>query len=127
MKSTLIERHAARATRANETRPSRYQIFRQARAGNYLTEFKTDSAAEAVEFFEIMSPAFDGGAIRVWDHREQRVCASVQWKTEKTAFGFPVRTRENVFHDRLLGVLARQLLMREETREAIQQNVRMSV
>jgi hypothetical protein len=94
----------------------RYQIFRQARAGNFMPEFKTDSAIEAVEMFALMAPAFDGGAIRLWDHSAQHISASVEWRPEKTAFGFVVYHRTNLYHDRLLGVLARQIREREAIR-----------
>jgi hypothetical protein len=87
---------------------------------------QTDSAAEAVEAFLSHSPAFEGGELRLWNHREQHVSASVEWSTEKTDFGFPVFNRTNVFHDRLLGVIARHIQMREEIREEIQHSVRMS-
>lgn len=89
-------------------------------------EFKTDSAAEAVEAFLNHSPAFEGGELRIWNHREKRVSASVEWSTEKTDFGFPAFNRTNVFHDRHLGVIARQIQVREEIREEIQHSVRMS-
>ncbi len=52
--------------------------------------------------------------------------ASVQWSTEKTDFGFPVFNRTNVFHDRLLGLIDRQMQVREEIREEIQHSARMS-
>jgi hypothetical protein len=104
----------------------RFQIYRQTRTGAYTAEFKTDSAADAVGAFLNYSPAFEGGELRLWNHREQRVSASVEWSTEKTDFGFPVFNRTNVFHDRLLGVIARQMQVREEIREEIHQGVRMS-
>ena len=101
-------------------------MFRQARAGNFMAEFKTDSATQAVEMFAIMAPAFDGGEIRMWDQREQRTCASVHWETEKMEFGFLVHHRTNVFHDPLLGLIARQMEVREEMRAEVHQSVRMS-
>jgi hypothetical protein len=104
----------------------RFQIYRQTRTGTYIAEFKTDSAAEAVEAFLNHSPAFEGGELRLWNHREQHVSASVEWSIEKTDFGFPVFNRTNVFHDRLIGIIARQIQMREEIREEIQHSVRMS-
>ena len=104
----------------------RFQIYRQTRTGAYTAEFKTDSAAEAVEAFLNYSPVFEGGELRLWNHREQHVSASVEWSAEKTDFGFPVFNRTNVFHDRLLGVIAREMQMREEIREEIQHSVRMS-
>ena len=94
--------------------------------GTYTVEFRTDSASEAVEAFLSQSPAFEGGELRLWNQREQRVSASLQWSLEKTDFSFPVFNRTNVFHDRLLGVIARQMQVREEIREEIQHRVRMS-
>ena len=67
----------------------RFQIYRQTHTGAYTSQFKTDSADEAVEAFLNRSPAFEGGELRIWNHREQRVSASVEWNTEKTDFGFP--------------------------------------
>ncbi len=104
----------------------RFQIYRQTRTGAYTAEFKTDSAADAVGAFLNQSPAFEGGELRIWNHHEHRVSASVEWSTEKTDLGFLVFNRTNVLHDRLLGVIARQMQMREEIREEIQQCVRMS-
>ena len=122
---TSSELFAPPATSETAAAP-RFQIYRQTRTGAYIAEFKTDSAAEAVEAFLNHSPAFEGGELRIWNHREQHVSASVEWSTEKTDFGFPVFNRTNVFHDRLLGVIARQIQMREEIREEIQHSVRMS-
>jgi hypothetical protein len=104
----------------------RFQIYRQTRTGAYTAEFKTDSAGEAVEAFLNLSPALESGELRLWNHHEQRVSASVEWIVEKTDFGFPVFNRTNVFHDRLLGVIARQMQVREEIREEIQHSVWMS-
>jgi hypothetical protein len=126
MKNALLSRDAEKAPMLPEP-SARYQIVRQARAGNFMAEFETNSAMEAVEMFTIMAPAFDGGAIRMWDHREQRVCAAVHWETEKTDFGFLVHHRTNVFHDRLLGVLARQVNKRETLRASLRREADMSL
>lgn len=114
MKSTMIERNGAGAAPTPVEHASRSQIFRQVCAGNFMAEFKTDSVAQAVEMFAIVAPAFDGGEIRMWDQREQRTCASVHGDTEKMEFGFLVHHRTNVFHDPLLGLVARRLNEREE-------------
>lgn len=50
----------------------------------------------------------------------------MEWSTEKTDFGFPSFHRTNVFHDRLLGLIAREMQMREEIREEIRHSGRMS-
>jgi hypothetical protein len=127
MKNTSLEGHLVVGPQTNGTRSLRYQIYRQARAGNYRAEFTTDSAAEAVESFVSTSPAFDGGAIRIWDHREHRVRASVLWVTEKTDFGFHVQSRTNLFHDGPLAVIARQIQEREALRESVRRDARVSL
>jgi len=117
------------AVRRHEPQPRhtpRYHIYRQGRAGNFMAELKTDSPTEAIEMFAIMSPAFDGGEIRIWDHHEQRICASVEWHPENTPFGFTVRTRRNIFHNPMLAVLARQFGERETLRESIVTGVRLT-
>jgi hypothetical protein len=126
MKNTHSQKQIAPPANAETATASRYQIYRQTRAGTYTVEFKTDSAAVAVEAFLNQSPAFEGGELRLWNDRKQRVSASVEWSTEETDFGFPVFNRTNVFHDRLLGLIARQMQVREEIREEIQHSVRMS-
>jgi hypothetical protein len=127
MKHTMNGLDSARAVATTPTREPRYQIYRQAGAGNFMPEFKTDSAREAVEMFAIMTPAFEGGAIRLWDHSGQHVSASVEWRPEKTDFGFIVYHRTNLFHDRLLGLIARQVQERETMRESLRQEAVMSL
>ena len=126
MKNTISSELFAPLANTEPARLPRFQIYHQTRTGAYTAEFKTDSAAEVVEAFLNHSPAFEGGELRIWNDREQRVSASVEWSMEKTDFGFPVFNRTNVFHDRLLGVIARQMQVREEIREEIQSSVRMS-
>ena len=126
MKSTTNEMSGAPSQVATASREPRYQIYRQARAGNFMPEFKTDSPVEAVEMFALMAPAFDGGAIRLWDHSGQHVSASVEWRPEETAMGFVVFHRTNLYHDRLLGVLARQIEEREAMRQEIHHGLRLS-
>lgn len=117
--NTLAPQSGASRVDPQPAREPRYQIYRQARAGNFMPEFKTDSPMEAVEMFALMAPAFDGGAIRLWDHAAQHVSASVEWRPEQTAFGFVVYHRTNLYHDRLLCVLARHIAEREAMREEI--------
>mgnify|MGYP001605712637 CR=1 FL=1 len=81
-----------------------------------MLEFKSDSPSESVAMFAIMAPAYDGGDIRLWDNREQRIAASVIWHRQPTEFGFVVPQRTNVFHDRMLGIIARQLSEKEALR-----------
>ena len=74
---------------------ARYQIYRQNRAGLFLPGYRTDSAPEAVEAFLNQAPAFEGGGVRFLDHHDQRMVSSVEWRTEKTDFGFPMHHRAN--------------------------------
>jgi hypothetical protein len=126
MKNTLHSNHIAPPTNTGSVTAGRYQVYCQTHIGTYTAEFKTDSAADAVQAFLHLSPAFEGGELRLWDHVEGRLGASVEWRKEKTDFGFTVSNRTNVFQDRLLGLMARQMQVREEIREEIQHSVRMS-
>lgn len=107
MKNTHEQKHITPPTDAEASAVLRNQIYRQTRAGTFSPGFKTDSAVEIVEAFVNQSPAFEGGELRIWNHREQRMSASVQWSTEKADSGSFVHHRTNEFHDRLLGVIAR--------------------
>ena len=126
MKNTHDSKHIAPPPNAQTATVSRYHIYRQTHTGSYSVPFKTDSAVEAVEAFLNQSPAFEGGEVRLWNNPEQRVSAFVTWRTEKTDFGFPVFNRTNVFNERLLGLIAQEMQVREEMREEIQHSVRMS-
>ncbi len=101
----------------------RYQIHRQNRTGLFLPGFRTDSAPEAVEAFLNQAPAFDGGGVRLLDHRDQRMVASVEWTTMKTDFGFPVHHRVNRFHDAMIEKLADEVLARESLRESVRHSL----
>ncbi len=125
MKTTPAVIHAEDLPSA--ARRPRYQIYRQGQAGNYHPEFGTDSADEAVEAFLAAKPAFEGGAVHLWDRQEQRSAASVRWGTAKTDFGFAVSRRINIFHDAALGSIAREVLERETLRRQIHQSAGMSV
>lgn len=61
--NTLAPRTGGPRVEPQSQHEPRYQIYRQALAGNFLPEFKTDSPVEAVEMFALIAPAFDGGAI----------------------------------------------------------------
>jgi hypothetical protein len=125
MKTALIETTAPKSA-ASAEKPHRYQIYRQQHAGNYHPEFATDLASEAVEAFLQATPAFEGGALHLWDHHEGRSGAFVRWTAVGTDFGFRVSRRTNVFPDVTLAVAAREVLDREAMRETIRQSVRMS-
>lgn len=95
--------------------PARYQIYRQAKNGcHHAYGGRTDLAAEAVEVFLAAAPIFEGGAIHLWDHHQQRAVASTDWTLEKTGFGFDVHTRANVFQEPGLAVIARLVAEREQ-------------
>jgi hypothetical protein len=127
MKTTPTAMHHSAERNGSGPDLPHFQIYRQGHAGNYHPEFSTDSAKEAVEAFLAESPAFEGGELRIWNTREQRPSASVQWVTEKTDLMFPVRRRLNVFHDPVLAVIAGQLLEQQAMRETIQQQIHMTV
>lgn len=112
---------------AGSIKASRFQIYRQTRAGNYVPGGHSDSASEAIEAFLSATPIFEGGDLRVWDSREQKVVASVVWGREETDFGFAVRHRTNLFHDRLFGLVARQIQNREAIRHEMQRIIGMTV
>ncbi len=110
-----------------EASVARYQIHRQNRTGLFLPVFRTDSAPEAVEAFLNQAPAFDGGGVRLLDHREQRMVASVEWSTVKTDFGFPVHHRVNRFHDAMIEQLANTVQTREVLREELRHEATLTV
>lgn len=101
---------------ANDGQTSCYQIYRQTRTGAYQVGFRTDSPVEAVEAFLTQQPVFEGGEVRLWNHREQRIAASVVWLPERTAFGFRVNHRANVFHEAGLDGIAHEIREREAIR-----------
>ena len=111
---------------AKTTAVAWYQIFRQTRAGIFVPCFQSDCPAIAVEAFLRQSPAFDGGEVRLWNHRQQRLSATIQWTQVGTSFGFHVRQRVNVFYDRHLAELARKIQMSEFLREVIRQEMAMT-
>jgi hypothetical protein len=127
MKTMPIAIHHSAGRNGNENDEPRFRIYRQGQAGNHHPEISTNSAEEAVEVFLAESPAFEGGDLHIWNTREQRPSASVQWVSEKTDLMFPVRRRLNVFHDPVMAVIARQLLEQQAMREAIQQQVHLTV
>ncbi len=81
------------------------------------------SAEEAVEVFLETQPLFEGGGIRLWDHREQRAVAATQWLVETTHFGFPVRTRANAFFDDAIARCATKIIEREAYFESVAQRL----
>lgn len=106
---------------------ARYQIYRQNRAGLFLPGYRTDSAPEAVEAFLNQAPAFEGGGVRLLDHHDQRMVASVEWRTEKTDFGFPVHHRANRFHDAMIEQLAGEVQARATMRMELRHEATLTV
>jgi hypothetical protein len=127
MKATSHSRPIIAAPAAQDSAAARYQIYQQTRSGVFTPGFKSDSAGEIVEAFLRQAPVFEGGELRIWNHRAQEMSAAVVWRTEKSDFGFPVHHRTNLFHDRLLGVVARQLQEREAIRADVRQEAGMTV
>lgn len=126
MKSQLASLTTLTLQENQSAHTQRYQIYRQGRAGNFMLEHKTDSPTDAVELFTIMSPAYEGGEIHIWDTHLQRIGASAQWLGETTAFGFTVQNRRNVFVDHSLAVAARTHAEREAMRVSIVNGLRQS-
>jgi hypothetical protein len=108
MKNMCPERHATKPANQNEIRLSGIQIYRQERSGNYIPGFQTDSAMAAVKAFLAERPAFEGGDMHLWNHGEQRICASVKWAVSETALGIPVWHRTDLFYDSLLAMIAQR-------------------
>ena len=50
---------------------ARYQVYHQNRSGVFTPGFKSDSAGEVVEAFLKQAPAYEGGELRLWNHRAQ--------------------------------------------------------
>lgn len=122
---TIEETHVSAAVHASA--PHRYQIFRQAKNGchfNYGSSIA--SPEEAVEIFLETAPMFEGGGIQLWDHREQRAVASTEWFVEVTRFGFPVRTRANLFHDQAISKVAQNVIEREAFFQALADRLKLS-
>lgn len=115
------------SSEARTVAPHRYQIFRQAKNGCHFN-FGSSIASpeEAVEIFLDTAPAFEGGDLRLWDHREQRTVASAEWLVEITRFGFPVRTRANVFHDDAIAQIAQRVIEREAYFQSVAQRMNLS-
>jgi len=90
---------------------SPYQLYRQERSGLFSEQFATNNPAKAVEAFLAQNPAFEHGCLRLWNDRQQRICASIVWRGEETEFGFTVYRRVNRFHDELLAAIAHQSLI----------------
>ena len=109
-----------------EDEPAVRQLFAVAlqRAGYRVHQAR--SGEEAVALFLNTAPAFEGGDVRVWDHREMRAVASAEWKVETTRMGFLVRTRSNVFHDEPLAAIAQNIAQREALARTVAMELRVS-
>jgi len=126
MKNTPPSESFATPASAEPATSPRFQIYRQARTGNYMAEFKMDSVIEVVEAFLNHSPLFGAVELRILNHQEQRVSPSVERSAKETDFSSPVFNRTNVFHDRLFGLMARQVAEREAMRQAVRQRFRLT-
>lgn len=111
-------------TESPASAPHRYQVFRQAKNGvHYNHGSSIASADEAVGVFLETPPLFEGGGIRLWDHREGRAVAATEWFVETTGFGFPVRARANAFFDDGIARIAHQIVEREAFFESVTQRI----
>lgn len=125
MKTILNPRNAS--SDAPASAGARYQIYTQTRSGVFMPNFKSDSAVAAVEAFLKQAPMIAGGEIRLWNHRTHEMGASVEWRNAKTDFGFSVPQRTNLFYDRWLGMVARQIQEREAIRAEVRQEAGLTV
>ena len=121
MKSTIVTTSIA----SQHTAGARYQIYQQTRSGAYVGGLKTDSATDAIRAFLNECPAFEGGELRLWDHREQHLSAWVRWIPRVAGASESVRVREDVFQDRVLALLARLIQPQENLRETFKHGVRL--
>jgi hypothetical protein len=104
--------------------PHRYQIFRQSKNGVHHNYGSSITAPEeAVEIFLETPPLYEGGGIRLWDHREQRAVAATEWIVETTQFGFPVRARANAFFDDSIARIAQHVIEREAFFQSVAQRI----
>lgn len=126
MKLTPAQSSLSSPMTARTATATGYQISRQTRAGVFVPCFQSDSPAIAVEAFLRQSPAFDGGEVRLWDTQQQRLSATVKWTFARTANGLRPRQRVNVFYDRRLAELAREIQVREFLREVLRQEMAMT-
>jgi len=123
----MIQKEHLASSEPRSLTPHRYQVYRQARNGLHHSHGDSiDSPADAVAHFLHATPAFEGGGLHLWDHREQRAVASADWQMETTRMGFPVRQRSNVFHDLSLAVMAEQIAEREKLEQTITNHIRMT-
>jgi hypothetical protein len=106
---------------------ARFHVYQQTREGTYTPAFRTDSAVEAIGAFLRQMPAFEGGEIRLWDHREQHLSAWVKWVPRSGDLGVHSCSRLNVFQDRLLAVIAGHAEISETIREDVRRGVWLGV
>jgi hypothetical protein len=106
---------------------ARYHIYRQSREGLHVPSYRTDSAPEAAEAFLNGAQAFESGIVRRLDDRDQRTIASVEWRTDKFDFGFPVQHRANRFHDARIEELAGEAQARAAMRMELRHEATLTV
>lgn len=120
MKTNIIMQSAPAFPPAKIPAVGRFQIYREARGGNFIPGFSTDSDVEAIEAFMFQAPSYDGGDIRVLDQSEQRMIAFVKWKVAKTEIGLPVLQRANVFHNWQFAMIACDLVRQKKVSDAVE-------
>jgi hypothetical protein len=114
MKNTPHSKHLGASTNSQTSTTGQAQIHRPAHTASYGVQRRKASRADVVEARELPLSY----------HRVEYVRALVERRTMRPAFPFAVFSRVNVFHEQLLGSVARQLQVREEFREQIQHRVR---
>lgn len=120
MKTNILPQSALAFTPTKLSAVGRFQIQRESRGGNFIPGVSTDSETEVIEAFMLQAPVYDGGAIRVLDHFEQHIVASVKWTIARTEIGLPVLERANVFHDWHFAMIACDLLMQKKICDVVE-------
>ena len=98
----------------------RFQVIVESAAGVCVSGGFTDSQEEAVEAFMTKAPGHEGGEVTLFDRYDQRVVASVKWKTSETEIGLCVLQRQNIFHDWHLALIALEVQKRRAVAAAVE-------
>ena len=102
----------------------RYEIFREAKDGSYVSNgSQIDSAERAVEAFLRTPPLYEGGATRLWDHHQQQAVAISATSVSITHLGCKLHTRATGFFDQTIGELARRVIEREAYSQSLGERI----
>lgn len=101
-------------------RVGHFQVIVEYAVGVCVSSGFTDSPEEAVEAFMARAPGYEEGEVTLFDRDEQRVVASVKWKTEATEIGLRVPHRHNVFRDWNMALIALEVQKRRSVPAAVE-------